>query len=395
MHLAEQLVALGGAFLAAALIARAGRQIDLPTIPLFILAGIMFGPNTPGIVLFENPADLKLLATLGLIFLLFYLGLEFSVDQIVEGGKRMAFSGIGYIAINVGGGFLFGLILGWGMKEALVLAGVLGISSSAIATKILIERKRMGNPETRLILGIIVIEDLFLALYLAVVTPIINGAGSASEIALDVLISFLFLLSLACVARWGTKAVAKLIDSEETELLIVAFVGLTVLVAGVAEELGVSDAIGAFMIGLIIGETTLRKRVEKAVLPLRDLFGALFFFYFGLQLVPSAVLDLLPIVLIAVALTMVLNWCAGVLAARLNDLGRLEAARISMTAVARGEFALILVTLAASANLDPRIASFTAGYVLILAIIGPLMASRSKWFLPLYPARLFPKEAAT
>lgn len=394
MHLADQLVALGGAFLAAALVARAGRQIDLPTIPLFILAGILFGPNTPGVVLFENPADLKLLATLGLIFLLFYLGLEFSVDQIVEGGSKLALAGIAYIVINVGGGFLFGLALGWGLEEAIILAGVLGISSSAIVTKILIERKRMDNSETKLILGIIVIEDLFLALYLAVVTPIIDGKGDLGEILIDVAISFAFLTALACVARWGTRVVAKLVYSNEAELLIVAVVGLTVLTAGVAEKLGVSDAIGAFMVGLIIGETVLRKRVEKAILPLRDLFGALFFFYFGLQLVPADVLDMLPTVILAVLLTMVLNWCAGVFAARLNELGRLEAARISLTVFARGEFALILVTLAASAQLDPRIASFTAGYVLILAIVGPLMASKSKHFLPLFPQRLFPAEAS-
>lgn len=377
----------------AALLARAGRKIDLPTIPLFILAGILLGPNTPGVVLFESPSDLKLLATLGLIFLLFYLGLEFSVDQIVEGGGKLVATGAAYIAINVTGGFVFGLILDWGLKEALVLAGVLGISSSAIATKLLIERKRMDNPETKLILGIIVIEDLFLALYLAVVTPILDG-GTTTDVIRDVLVGFAFLTVLACVARWGTRAVARMLYSKEDELLIVGVVGLTVLVSGIAEELGVSDAIGAFMVGLIVGETILRKRVEKAILPLRDLFGALFFFYFGLQLVPADVLDLAPLVAAAVALTMVLNWLAGVIGARLNGLGRLEAARISLTVFARGEFALILVTLAAAAGLDPRIASFTAGYVLVLAIIGPLMASRSKAFLPFFPARLFPAEAS-
>ncbi|MFT4049481.1 MAG: cation:proton antiporter [Solirubrobacterales bacterium] len=392
MHLADQLVALGGAFLVAALLARAGRRIDLPTIPLFILAGILLGPNTPGVVLFEQPSELKLLATLGLIFLLFYLGLEFSVDQITEGGKKLVATGAAYIAINVTGGFVFGLIVDWGFKEALVLAGVLGISSSAIATKLLVERGRMGNPETKMILGIIVIEDLFLALYLAVVTPIISGDAGTAEIVKDVIVGFVFLAVLACVARWGTRAVARLLYSKEDELLIVGVVGITVLVSGLAEELGVSDAIGAFMVGLIIGETILRKRVERAILPLRDLFGALFFFYFGLQLVPADVLDMAPLVAAAVALTMVLNWLAGVFAARLNEMGRLEAARISLTVFARGEFALILVSLAAGAQLDPRIASFTAGYVFVLAIIGPLMASRSKMFLPFFPARLFPAE---
>lgn len=388
MDLADQLVALGGAFLAAALIARAGRQIGLPTIPLFIIAGIMFGPNTPGIVLFENPSELKLLATLGLIFLLFYLGLEFSVDQIVEGGPKLVFAGTAYIAINVGGGFLFGTLLGWGMKEALVLAGVLGISSSAIATKVLIDTKRLKNPETKLILGIIVIEDMFLALYLAVATPIVSGSTDTGEIVRDIVVGFVFLTVLACVARWGAKWVGRLINSPSDELLTVGFIGLAVLTAGFAEEIGVSDAIGAFMVGLILGETRARGRIERSVKPLRDAFGALFFFYFGLQLSPSDVLDVAGYVAVAVALTMVLNWVAGMYAARLHGMGPQEAANISLTVFARGEFALILVSLAAAAALDPRIASFTAGYVLVLAIIGPLLASKSHWFLPAFPERL-------
>lgn len=393
MTLADQLIALGGAFLAAAILARLGRKIGLPTIPLFILAGIMFGPNTPGVVLFENPSELKLLATLGLIFLLFYLGLEFSVDQIVEGGGKLVLAGTSYIAINVGGGFAFGLLLGWGFKEALVLAGVLGISSSAIVTKILVDTKRLKNPESKLILGIIVIEDLFLALFLAVVTPVVSGATETSEILRDVAVGFVFLTVLACVARWGAKWVGQLINSPEDELLIIGFIGLAVFVSGVAEELGVSDAIGAFMVGLILGETRARARIEKFVKPLRDAFGALFFFYFGLQLVPSAVVDLAGVIAAAVALTMVLNWLAGVFAARLHGMGQQEAANISLTVFARGEFALILVTLAANANLDPRIASFTAGYVLVLAIAGPLLATRSKWLLPIFPRRLFPAAA--
>jgi CPA2 family monovalent cation:H+ antiporter-2 len=376
----------------AVLLARAGRQIDLPTIPLFILAGILLGPGTPGIVLFENPDDLKLLATLGLIFLLFYLGLEFSVDRLIEGGRKLVGLGLGYILINVGGGFVFGLVLGWGWKEALVLAGVMGISSSAIATKVLVERRRLDYRETPLILGIIVIEDLFLALYLAVVTPIIAGKGSPTEIAFDVLTGFVFLAVLAAVARWGTQHVAKLLDTDSDELLIIGVVGLTVLISGLAEELGVTDAIGAFMVGLIIGETVLRERVEEKILPLRDLFGALFFFHFGLLLVPAEVIELAPLVLVAVAVTLALNWAAGVLAARASDFGRLEAARISLTVFARGEFALILVTIAASAGLDPRIASFTAGYVFVLAIIGPMLAARAKHLLAFFPARLFPVE---
>lgn len=104
MYIAEALIALGGAFLVCGLIARAGVRVGLPTIPLFMIAGIIFGPNTPGIALVEDPAELELVARLGLIFLLFYLGLEFSLDQLTTGGMRLAAAASTYLVLNVGGG---------------------------------------------------------------------------------------------------------------------------------------------------------------------------------------------------------------------------------------------------------------------------------------------------
>ena len=176
MHLAETLVVLGGAFLVCGLIARVGVPIGLPTIPLFMLAGVLLGPSTPGFDLVQDPAELELVARLGLVFLLFYLGLEFSLDQLVAGGRRLVATAVIYLVLNVGGGLLLGLSFGWGTREALVVAGIVGISSSAIVTKLLVDLRRLGNRESRVILGIIVIEDVFLALYLALLQPVLGDA---------------------------------------------------------------------------------------------------------------------------------------------------------------------------------------------------------------------------
>ncbi len=178
MHIAETLVVLGGAFLVCGLIARVGVPIGLPTIPLFMLAGVLLGPSTPGFDLVQDPVELELVARLGLVFLLVYLGLEFSLDQLVAGGRRLVATAAIYLVLNVGGGLLLGLSFGWGTREALVVAGIVGISSSAIVTKLLVDLRRLGNRESRLILGIIVIEDVFLALYLALLQP-----GSATPTA--------------------------------------------------------------------------------------------------------------------------------------------------------------------------------------------------------------------
>jgi CPA2 family monovalent cation:H+ antiporter-2 len=390
----DELVALGGAFLAAGILARMGRRIGLPTIPFFMLAGIIFGPNTPGIALVDDPHELELLAALGLILLLFHLGLEFSIGDLLAGGRSLLAIGAIYLALNIGGGLAFGFALGWGSQEALVIAGAIGISSSAIVTKLLTELHRLANPESRLILGIIVVEDVFLALYLALLQPVLGKADSALDAIGQFATAAAFLLVMVAIARWGTKVVGRLIATPDDELLTVCFVGLAVLTAGIAEELGVSDAIGAFMIGLVLAETTVAHRIERLVLPLRDAFAAVFFFAFGLTIDPSDAGDVIVPVLIAVVLSLILNVAAGLIAARMQGFGRGPAANIGLTILGRGEFSLILATLAVEAGLDARIGPFVGFYVLILALVAPILASRSRPLSRLLPASLFAGKGA-
>jgi CPA2 family monovalent cation:H+ antiporter-2 len=386
----DTLIAVGGAFLAAGLLARGGRRIGLPTIPFFMAAGIIFGPHTPGIALVDDPHDLELLAALGLILLLFHLGLEFSLNDLVAGGRRLLGIGAIYLLLNVGGGLALGLALGWGTEEVLVIAGAVGISSSAIVTKLLTELRRLANPESRLILGIVVVEDLFLALYLALLQPVLGDAEGAGEAATQFATALGFLLALGAVARYGATAVGRLVESPDDELLTVCFVGFAVLTAGVAAELGVSDAIGAFMAGLILAESAAAPRIERLVLPLRDAFAAAFFFTFGLTIDPGDASAVAGPVALAVVLSIVLNVTAGVIAARIQRLSRIAAANIGLTVLGRGELSLILASLAVTAGLDTRLGPFIALYVLVLAVLGPLLATRSRTLARLLPDSLFP-----
>ncbi len=391
---ADTLLAMGGAFVAAAVLARLGSRIGLPTIPLFILAGILLGPNTPGFVLLDDPHDLEMLSALGLVLLLFYLGLEFHMDDLKTGGKKMAIAGGMYLALNVGAGLAFGFMMGWGTSEAFVFAGVLGISSSAIVTKILVDLGRIGNPETKPILGIIVVEDIFLALYLAALQPIISGADGFGETALQIGKAFAFLLLLALAARFGTKVIGKLFAIKDNELLVISFLGAAVLVAGISEKFGVADAIGAFMVGLILGSTASGSRIRDLVHPLRDAFAAIFFFAFGLSIDPGDMGSVIVPVLIAVVITVAMNLTAGIVAARIYGFGPQPTANVGTTLLARGEFALILATMAATAGLDPRLSPFIASYVLILAVVAPLVAGRSHWVARILPGGRAAKEEA-
>lgn len=393
-HIGTQLIALGSALLAAGILARAGRRIGLPTIPFFIAAGIIFGPNTPGVVLVSDPETLALIASLGLILLLFHLGLEFTLGDLANGGRKLATAGAVYLALNIGGGLAFGFALGWGTAEALIIAGAVGISSSAIVTKLVIELRRLPNPETRLILGIIVVEDIFLALYLAMLAPFLDPSATGLDALLLFLRALAFLITLFLIARYGAKWVGRALDTPDTELLVVLFLGFAVLVAGSAEELGVADAIGAFMAGLILAETVVKARVEELVLPLRDAFAALFFFWFGLTISPDGLAEVAIPVAAAVAVSLLLNPLAGIITARLSGLGRVQAANIGTTVLARGEFSIILASLAAAAGLDPRITPFVGLYVLVLAVVSPLLASRSSTIGRRIPQRLFPTRRA-
>lgn len=149
-----------------------------------------------------------------------------------------------------------------------------------------------------------------------------------------------------------------------------------------------SDAIGAFMAGLILAETAAHERIEGLVLPLRDAFAALFFFAFGLTVDPGDIGSVALPVAVAVVVSLVLNLAAGIIAARMHGFSRGPAANVGLTVLGRGEFSLILATLAAAAGLDDRIGPFVAGYVLVLALAGPLLASRSAVIARRIPPRL-------
>jgi monovalent cation:H+ antiporter-2, CPA2 family len=270
------------------------------------------------------------------------------------------------------------------------VAGVVGISSSAIVTKLLVDLGRLGNRETRVVLGIIVIEDVFLALYLALLQPVLGNSDGALGAVLGIVSAFGFLLALAMIARYGAHVVGRLVDTRDEEIVVVVFVGLAILTAGVAEQLGVSDAIGAFMIGLILGATSRADRLRTMTHPLRNAFAAIFFFTFGLSIEPGDVLGVAPQITVAVLVTVALCLAAGAIAARLHRYGRVAAANIGLTVLSRGEFSLILASLALASGLDARLGSFTAGYVLVLAVVGPLAVSMSERLARHVPRHWFP-----
>jgi CPA2 family monovalent cation:H+ antiporter-2 len=378
MHLGEDLLVLGILFVIAYGLGRLGKLVGLPAIPIYMLVGLIASPHSHFFPLSFDSADVELIAVFGLILLLFSLGLEFDQDEFYGNARALVLAGGTRILINMGVGFAFGMWVGWGTREALIIAGMTATSSSAIITKLLIELRRLANRETPAILGIMVLEDVFVAIYLAIVSVALGGETDLGAIALQLAISFTFLIGMFVLARWGGRVVSRLVQTKDDELFTILFFGLALAFAGIGEILGVSDAIGAFLIGLVLGATRFRGRIEQFALPLRDVFGAFFFLNFGLALDISTFGEVILPVAVAVGLTLVVNTLGGQLIAWFYKLTPAEGFNASAMLQNRGEFALILATLATGAGLDARLAPFAGLYVLTMAIIGPILAVNSE-----------------
>jgi monovalent cation:H+ antiporter-2, CPA2 family len=373
--------------LAVALMAVAGllsSKLRFSIIPFYIIVGMVVGPHAPHIGVLdlrfiESKELIDFMGRIGVLFLLFYLGLEFSVGRLLKAGKSIAYGGTIYIAINFTLGLVYGLATGFPIKETLILTGITTISSSAIVAKVLVDLKRTANPETEMILGIIMFEDIFLALYISILSGLVlTDSASLAGVLLSTGISLGYMLGFLILGRKLVPLLNKVLRIQSNEVfMLVIFAGLF-LVAGFSEMIHVAEAIGALLAGLVLAETEHMKRVEHMILPFRDFFGALFFFSFGLTIEPLALGGAVWLSLGAVLLTIFGNVLAGMIAGRGSGLSNKASANIGLTIVSRGEFSIIMANLGKAGGLMTILQPFAALYVLLLAILGPLMTKESK-----------------
>ncbi|MBD2863362.1 cation:proton antiporter [Paenibacillus oceani] len=392
--------------LAVVLIAVAGilsAKLKFSVIPFYILIGMAVGPHAPKIGVFdfrfiESAPFIEFLGRLGVLFLLFYLGLEFSVGRLIKSGKSIAVGGTIYIAINFTLGLLFAYFAGLPFKEILVVAGITTISSSAIVAKVLVDLKRTANSETEMILGIIMFEDVFLAVYISILSGLVlSGSTSLAGVALSALIALGFMLAVLIIGRKAVPLLNKVLDIRSNELFLLVIFGGLMVVAGFSETIHVAEAIGALLVGLVLAETEHMKRIEHLILPFRDFFGAMFFFSFGLTIDPTTLGGAVWLSLGAVVVTLIGNFAAGMLAGKSAGLSKKASVNIGLTIVSRGEFSIVMANLGKAGSLLPLLQPFAALYVLILAILGPLLTKESKTIYKLIygrKERLQPKDNA-
>ena len=364
-------IELGVAIIGLALLTRLASRWGFSAIPLYLLAGLTFGNG--GILPLQFSEDfVHIGAEIGVILLLFMLGLEYSGEELGANLRTGFPAGVVDFLLNFTPGLLFGMWLGWDLLEMLLLGGVTYISSSGVIAKVLSDLGRMNNRETPTIISILVLEDLAMAVYLPIIAVLLIGQ-ELSQAVISVLIALATVgLILFAAVKFGKK-ISSLIAHQSDEVILFTTFGLMLFVAGVAQRLQVSAAIGAFLMGIAISDS-IAERAHKLLGPLRDLFSAIFFLFFGLQIDPASLPPVLLLAVILGVVTTLTKLLTGWWAARRAKTDSLSAFRAGAALVARGEFSIVIAGLGISAGLDSELGTLSAAYVLFLAILGPILA---------------------
>ncbi|SDF26424.1 potassium/proton antiporter membrane subunit, CPA2 family [Thermus arciformis] len=352
MHPSLEAFALAAGLLAlgAALVHRYG----FPPLPVYLLTGLLVGERLP-------VEDLEPLPSLGLLLLLFSVGLEFGPDRLRElSGKAIRAGFFDALALPLG--FLLGLFAGLDPKGALFLAAVIYVSSSAVIVKLIVDLRRAANPESEVVLGVLVLEDLFIALLLA----LLGGQGPTGFLG-GVALALAYLL----FARFLGPRLVRFMEGLSDELVLLLGAAFTTGTALLFHAVGASEGVGAFLSGVIAAGLGLRERLEHLFGPVRDLGVALFFLVVGAEAL-GLLQGLTPLaaglVLLGLLLKLPLNHLGGARA----GLGRKRRLYSALYLVPRGEFNLVLGALALQRGY-PLVAQVAVLLVLVSVPLGALL----------------------
>jgi CPA2 family monovalent cation:H+ antiporter-2 len=356
-------------------------RFGLSAIPAYLLAGMILGPNEPDLTSFIKPSEVtEFVAELGIIFLLFFLGLEFTLDRLRRSGMHLGIGGTIDFVVNAGLGLLVGYVAFGFSFAALILAGAIYVSSSAVAVKGLIDFRRLADDETDLVLAILIVEDIAIAFVLAFA----GGGGGEVEDSLALAFKAItFIVVSLAASRWLARPIDRVLDWMPREFFLLFTFALLIGMSAISHWLGLSEAIGALMAGVVLSGTSARHELEERFLSFRDVFGALFFFVFGLSIDVGALGGLGWLIAFAVVLSVIGKLAGTYAAGRIGGFTQRQSLNAGAALVARGEFTVILAQVAATNPAIPieaerDLIAIAGIYVLATAVIGVLLMKESK-----------------
>ncbi len=343
-------------------------RLKQSVIPAYILIGLI----SRGFV--REDAFIGTLAEAGLVLLLFFIGLEFSLRSFLPGWKDTLRSGMVDLGFNFPVGTLFGLVAGMGMLHSLYLGAIVYMSSTAIITKTMVDNRLSANPESAVILKVLVFEDLLVAVLMALLAGLAAGGGGAGGLAVSLAGMAGFLVLLVFAFRKGLPIVNRIFRVESQELFIMLSLGFVVVIASAGKAFGISEAVGAFVAGMLFAETEHKLRLEEKLSPFKDLFAAIFFLDFGMGIDYAGIGAVVAPALALAALGFVSKMAGGWSMGRIEGLSDRASIGVGVGLLARGEFSIILAGLIPAClgeeGLCYNLPALAAVYVLISGVTG-------------------------
>ena len=366
---AALLAEIGAALLVLGIVAFIANRLKFSVVPLYLLIGLALGDG--GLIpLSLSEEFLNTGAQIGAIMLLLLLGLEYSGYDLAKAFQERKSAGFIDFIANATPGFLIGLLLGWGIGGAMALAGITYVSSSGIAAQLIKEMGFRKSEVSKRAIGVLVFEDLALAPYLPLITSVVLGVSAISGlitvgIALAIT-GFVILLSFK-----GSAKFMKILDPNEPGGLLLTVFGAALLAAGLADMFGFSGVVAAFLIGLLLtGEVAETARARLS--PIRDIFAAIFFLFFGITTNPADIPAVLPLALVLTVLGIAGKYLVGWWVTKdLTD--RMSALRATGFLIARGEFSMVIAALAAPIVIGLELQALTLAYVILTALTASLL----------------------
>ena len=351
MHGAHDLIkALAMVLCVAAVTSVIFQRLRQPVVLGYIIAGLIIGPHVP-IPLIADAAIVQTLSELGVILLMFSLGLEFSLRKLLQVGLTAALTAIIQCSLMIWLGFIVGRALGWTATESIFTGAIIAISSTTIIAKAFDEQGIQGKLR-EIVVGVLIVEDLIAILLMATLTAIATGAGlSAGQLTVTIGRLAAFLVGLVVVGLMvvprGVRAVQRLKRPETT---LVASIGLCFAVALLAQEFGYSVALGAFLAGSLVAESGEEKAIEHLVQPVRDMFAAIFFVSVGMIIDPGLIAQHW-VAVVVLTWVVILGKLVGVsVGVFLTGNGTRTAIQSGLSLAQIGEFSFIIAGLGLSLN---------------------------------------------
>lgn len=355
MHASFLLKDLAVIMATAAIAMYACHRLRQPTIIGYLLAGLIVGPFTPPFALVSDIASIRSISELGLVFLMFSLGLEFNLPRLRKAGIPAAITA----AVVVGGmiitGIAAGQVMGWPLPASILLGAILSISGSTIILKVFFDLKVTQEPFARAVFGLMVCDDVVAMIMLSVVSAFsAQSASLASATAFTfVKIVFFILLFLTLGLLLVPKLLNAVAKAGNRELTGITTLGFCFAGAYIAAHFNFSIALGTFLMGAIVAASPQMQEIENWTAPLRDMFSALFFVSAGMLVDPRSLLSNWHSVVIILVLTILARTFWGIAASIIAGYDMRMSVKVGVSSAQIGEFSFILASAAAASGLAP------------------------------------------